>query len=173
GRGMQMNEGAKKATGDILLFLHADSKLPLDALKNIREVLKQTEFVGGAFRLKIDSPHLFLGFISWIANLRSVYLNLPYGDQGYFVRRKVFELLKGYGDMPLMEDVDFFRRLKKMGRVSLLRGAMLTSARRWDQHGVYRTSFRNLLILFFYFIGISPNRLTRWYYSEGNKYDCD
>ncbi|MFQ5598865.1 MAG: TIGR04283 family arsenosugar biosynthesis glycosyltransferase [Nitrospiria bacterium] len=165
GRGNQMNEGAKMATGDILLFLHADSKLPSGAINNVREVLKRAEFVGGAFRLKIDSSHFFLGFISWMANLRSTYLGLPYGDQGYFVRREVFERLKGYKAIALMEDVDFFRRLKKMGRVALLKKVVHTSARRWDQGGYYFTSFRNLLILFSYFFGISPNRLASWYRS--------
>ncbi len=158
-----MNAGAKAATGGILLFLHADSTLPPDALKKIGRALKPPDIVGGAFRLKIDSPHPFLRFVSWMANLRSRFMGLPYGDQAYFVRRTVFERLGGYREMALMEDLEFFQRLKRFGRVVLLKERVRTSPRRWARRGIYRTSFRNLAILFSYFVGVSPNRLAKWY----------
>ncbi|MFQ5597218.1 MAG: TIGR04283 family arsenosugar biosynthesis glycosyltransferase [Nitrospiria bacterium] len=163
GRGRQMNTGAKHATGDILLFLHADSRLPAAPLDRIRQALQQPDIVGGAFRLSIDSPHLFLRFVSWMANIRSCLMKLPYGDQGYFVRKHTFEAMGGYREISLMEDVDFFRRLKGMGRIVLLNEAVCTSARRWKRHGYLRTSFRNLLILSAYFMGVSPNKLAQWY----------
>lgn len=165
GRANQMNEGAKSATGSFLLFLHADSRLPPDGIEEVLNILKDSRFVGGAFRLTIDSSHPFLKFVAFMANLRSSGLKLPYGDQGYFVRKAVFERMRGYREIGLMEDVDFFRRLKKEGRVVLLKGEMTTSPRRWRKRGYFLNSLKNAVILFLYFFRISPGRLARWYYS--------
>jgi len=165
GRGRQMNEGAKRASGEIFIFLHADSYLPSEGIALVRHTMEDPEVVGGTFRLQIDSSHWFLKWITLTANLRSKYWGLPYGDQAYFVRRDVFERMGGYRSMALMEDIDFFRRLKKEGKIVLLNKAVLTSARRWQQKGLYLNSFRNVFFLCLYFLGISPNRLAKWYYA--------
>ncbi len=164
GRASQMNEGAKRAGGEILLFLHADSLLHPGALSAISDAFEDPSCVGGAFRLKIDSPRFFLKSIAAFVNVRSRWLNLPYGDQGYFVRREVFEKLGGFKNLPLMEDVDFIRRLKKAGRIVLLIEPMTTSARRWIKTGYFYTSLRNLALLILYFLGVTPEKLARWYH---------
>ena len=166
GRGSQMNEGARAATGEILLFLHADSTLPLpppDWVHEIQNAFLRKEIVGGAFRLSIDSPSLFLKWVSKMANVRSLLLGLPYGDQGIFVRREIFEQLGGFPNEPLMEDVMFIQRLKNRGKIVLLDCVIKTSARRWEKHPVW-TSLRNLLLLGLYFMGVSPSRLAKWYH---------
>jgi rSAM/selenodomain-associated transferase 2 len=162
-RARQMNTGAKRATGEIFLFLHVDSLLPEGAIDVITEGLRSPSVVGGAFRFRVDSERVFLRIIEKLANLRSQLLKLPYGDQGIFVRREVFERLGGYADLPLMEDVDFIRRLKREGEIVLLGEEMTTSPRRWFREGVYYTSLRNLILLSLYFGGVSPQRLAKWY----------
>jgi len=163
GRGRQMNAGAKEAKGEVLLFLHADTRLPAHALRPILKTMADREHVGGAFRLSIDSAHLILKMISFSANLRSRFLQLPYGDQGYFVRQTVFEAMGGYADLPLMEDVEFIGRLKHRGKITLLNTTVKTSARRWKRQGYAFTSLRNAMILCLYFLGMSPHRLAQWY----------
>jgi rSAM/selenodomain-associated transferase 2 len=164
GRAYQMNEGAQLASGEILIFLHADSYLPENGIALVRFAMKDPALAGGSFRLEIDSVHWFLKLVSTMANLRSKYCRLPYGDQAFFVRKEVFERMGGYRDIPLMEDVDFFRRLKKEGKTILLKEAVLTSARRWYKKGRYLNSFRNVIFLCLYFTGVSPKRLEKWYY---------
>jgi rSAM/selenodomain-associated transferase 2 len=163
GRGRQMNAGAKRATGEIFLFLHADSLLPGGAIDAVAEGLRSPAVVGGAFRFRVDSDRIFLRIIEKLANLRSRFLKLPYGDQGIFVRRRIFERLGGYADLPLMEDVDFIRRLKKEGEIVLLEDEITTSPRRWLHEGIYYTSLRNFVLLSLYFGGVSPQRLAKWY----------
>jgi len=166
GRARQMNAGAKRATGEIFLFLHADSLLPQGAIDAVAEGLRSSAVVGGAFRFRVDSERIFLRMVERLANLRSRLLKLPYGDQGIFVRREVFDRLGGYADLPLMEDVDFIRRLKKKGEIVLLQPAIVTSPRRWLKEGIYYTTLRNLILLGLYFTGVSPRRLARWYRFE-------
>lgn len=166
GRARQMNAGAKQATGEIFLFFHADSLLPEGAIDAISEVIGSPGVVGGAFRFRIDSDIFFLKTIEKLANLRSRVFKLPYGDQGLFVRREVFERLGGYADLPLMEDVDFIWRLKKEGKVVLVKEEITTSPRRWFQEGIYYTSLRNFFLLTLYLGGVSPRRLARWYRSD-------
>lgn len=169
GRARQMNAGAKRATGEILLFLHADSLLPAGAIDAVAEAMRSPRVGGGAFRLKIDSGHFFLKIVERLVHLRSRLFDLPYGDQGIFVRREIFERLGGYADLPLMEDVDFIRRLKRAGRMVLLEAAITTSPRRWLREGVYYASFRNLILLSLYFMGVHPRRLAHWYRSGGEE----
>jgi rSAM/selenodomain-associated transferase 2 len=164
GRALQMNGGAKRATGEILLFLHADSFLHPDALGAILTALKDASVVGGAFRLKIDSPNLFFRVIAGFVNARSLHFGLPYGDQGYFVRRDIFEKLGGFKNLPLMEDVDFIRRLKKEGRIVLLNEAVTTSPRRWTEEGYLYTTLRNFTLVALYFLGVHPEKLAQWYH---------
>lgn len=163
GRGRQMNAGVKRTTGEILLFLHADSTLSQKGIDSIFEVMEDPVVVGGAFRLKIDSSSSFLKGVAWAANLRSHYLGLPYGDQGIFVRRETFQRLTGYAELPLMEDVDFIRRLRKLGHLVILEEAVLTSPRRWNQEGSVFATLRNLALLALYLLGIPPRRLAKWY----------
>lgn len=163
GRAHQMNAGARAATGDGLLFLHADTRLPPAALETVRRTLADPAVAGGAFRLRIESPDLRLKLIAGVANLRSRLLGLPYGDQAIFVRRTLFETIGGYAPWPLMEDVDLIRRLHHAGRVVLLPEAVTTSARRWEQEGVAWTTLRNGLLLSGFWIGISPRQLAKWY----------
>jgi len=163
GRGNQMNEGAKVSTSDILLFLHADSTFPPDGFSEISNALQETGLVGGAFRLKINTNSLYLKLIAMMANIRSFLFGLPYGDQGIFVRRAVFNKMGGYRDFPLMEDVDFILRLKREGSMTLLHQAVTTSARRWNKQGVVFTSLRNVILLILYFMGVSPKQLVKWY----------
>ena len=99
-----------------------------------------------------------------MANRRSRWWGLPYGDQGLFVRKDVFEKMGGYADLPLMEDVDFIRRLKKEGRVAFLEEEIITSARRWEQEGILYTTLRNLFLLGLYFLGVPPRRFSKWYH---------
>jgi rSAM/selenodomain-associated transferase 2 len=164
GRALQMNGGAKRATGEILLFLHADSFLHPDAVGAILTSLKDASVVGGAFRLKIDSSSLFLRVVAGLVNARSLHFSLPYGDQGYFVRRDVFEKLGGFKNLPLMEDVDFIRRLKKEGRIVLLNEAMTTSPRRWVDEGYLYATLRNFTLVVLYFLGVHPEKLAQWYH---------
>ncbi len=166
GRASQMNAGAKEATGNILLFLHADTQLPPNGIALVLQILKNKNIFGGAFRLHIDSRHPFMLWVTWLANLRSFYWALPYGDQAIFVRRAIFEKLGGYPRLPLMEDVAFVRRLKDTGRMLLLKEAVTTSARRWQRQGYFLNSFKNMLILLFYFCGVPPQRLATWYYAK-------
>lgn len=165
GRGNQMNAGAKIATGELLLFLHADSILPSSPIPWFDEMAKALDdprVVGGAFRLKIDSPSLTLKFISMMANLRSAIWGLPYGDQGIFVRTDIFRKMEGFKDWPLMEDVELIQRLKRLGKIVLLKETIQTSARKWKRGGVV-VSVRNGILLLLYFIGVCPTRLARWY----------
>ena len=163
GRGRQMNVGARHAKGEILLFLHADSILRPMAFSRILNALKDPEVIGGAFRLGIDTRKFLLRVVAIFANWRTAITRIPYGDQGIFVRRNVFEQLGGYPDQPLMEDLEFSRRLKRQGRLVLLPDRILTSSRRWDQEGIFYTTFRNQMLVFLYFLGVSPERLVRWY----------
>ncbi len=163
GRASQMNYGAALAKGEILLFLHADSILTPDAFKQLKELLIEPACVGGAFSLQIDSQRLLLKVISNVVNLRSRFLGLVYGDQGIFVRRKQFEELKGFLNIPIMEDLEFYKRLKALGKTVLLNGRILTSSRRWEREGILYTTLRNWVLLIMYYLGISTKRLERLY----------
>lgn len=163
GRGCQMNSGASKASGEILLFLHADTGLPDGWVGKITAAMADERVVGGAFSLSIDSDKLSHKIIAAAANLRSRFLGLPYGDQGIFVRRTVFEKIGGFKDIPIMEDVELMRRLKRTGKIVLLKDKVTTSARRWEKEGAVYTTLRNWILLSLYFLGVRPERLYRVY----------
>lgn len=163
GRARQMNAGARAAGGDVLLFLHADSHLAADAFDAISQALEDPTVAGGAFKLAIDSTRRSLCIVAAVANWRSRLTGIPYGDQGIFVRRTVFEKLGGYPDLPIMEDLEFSRRLKRTGKVALLSGPIMTSSRRWDRGGVWYTTLQNQIFVLAYFMGVSPKRLAQWY----------
>jgi rSAM/selenodomain-associated transferase 2 len=174
GRGLQMNAGASCAKGRILLFLHADTGLQ-DGWA--REVISSTEglvsggtFVsGGAFTFKIDNPKVKYRLVEQWVKCRCSVFKLPYGDQGIFIRRDIFDRIGGYCDIPLMEDVDLVDRMKKIGKIVILRQKALTSDRRWTKRGVIHTSLLNQLITVLYRLGFSPHRLARLYYRKTAK----
>jgi rSAM/selenodomain-associated transferase 2 len=164
GRACQMNTGAAIARGKILIFLHADTKLPPDALKKIDEVFENKELVAGAFDLAIDSDKLILRYIAARARLRSRLNRIPYGDQAIFIRRAYFEKIGRFTEMPLMEDIDLMRRIKKDGqRIYILKDRVTTSARRWEKQGAIRTTLINQLLVSLYYLGVSPKKLAAYY----------
>ena len=163
GRASGLNAGASVATGDVLLFLHADTWLPRRALSAVRAALEDPAVVGGRFRLTFDltSPWLRLTQ-SWI-NARDALLGGYTGDQAIFVRRETFERMRGFAPLPLMEDLDFARRLGRAGKVVRLREAVVTSARRWQRLGAVRTNLRMIALRWLYYLGVPPAALAPHY----------
>ena len=162
-RAVQMNAGAKEAQGDILLFLHADSRLPQNWGSMVRDALAEPGTAAGAFKLVIEGNVRGLRIIERLTNLRSRRLQLPYGDQGIFVTADLFRRIGGYSDLPIMEDFELIRRLRKFGRIVIAPAAVVTSARRWRDLGIWKTTLINQAMILGYLIGISPARLARWY----------
>ena len=119
--------------------------------------------IAGAFRLQIDGAGRWLRLIERVANLRARYLHMPYGDQAVFLRRETFESLGGFADLPIMEDYELSRRLRRRGRIELADASAVTSARRWQTLGPWRTTWINQMIVLGYHLGVSPERLARWY----------
>ncbi len=163
GRAVQMNAGAASATGEVLLFLHADTRLPPTAFDDVVHALADPGTVGGRFDVRLDRAGAVYRLIETLMNARSRATRIATGDQAIFVRRRVFEELGGYAPIPLMEDVEFSRRLKRRGRVACLRTQVVTSARRWEQAGPWRTILRMWWLRALYAAGVSPHRLARAY----------
>lgn len=163
GRARQMNEGAKASRGEILLFLHADTQLPDDAKTIIDTTLADRQMVGGRFDVQFDRPSMWGTIISRMMNWRSRLSGLATGDQALFVRSSIFEQMGGFADMPLMEDIEFSRRLKRKGATAALTATVTTSFRRWEQQGPLRTILRMWVLRFLYWVGVSPHTLSRWY----------
>ena len=160
-----MNAGAAVARGEILMFLHADTKLPDGALEKISRALEDQNYVGGAFDLRIDSDRLFLKYIATRASLRSRWNRIPYGDQAIFIRKKYFDQIGGYKEIPLMEDVDLMRRIKKDGKqIVIFPDKVRTSARRWESEGALYTTLRNQILVRLFYLGVSPHRLAKYYW---------
>ena len=162
-RADQMNLGARHATGDILLFLHADTFLLAGALEEIQRRIIGDGAVGGAFDVNIDSPRRFCKFIAKLSSQRARALKLPYGDQGMFVWRQVFEALGGFPKIPIMEDIALGRRLRRAGRMTFIRSGLVTSGRRWDTNGIVKTTLVNWWVTVLYFLRVPPSRLRRTY----------
>lgn len=165
-RACQMNGGAKNAMGDILLFLHADTLLPADFDTMIRTALQQPQIVAGAFSLRINAPQAGLRLVEWGVKLRSKYLQMPYGDQGIFLTVDKFKDVGGFPELPIMEDFELIRYLKKIGKITFVPVAVITSPRRWLKKGVLQTTLINQLVIIAYFLGVSPQRLRSWYRGE-------
>jgi rSAM/selenodomain-associated transferase 2 len=164
GRGTQLNAGAREATGEILFFLHADTRLPPNALNAIGQTLQSGDYVAGAFDLGIDSHRLAFRVIEKIACWRSRLTRIPYGDQTIFIRRDYFRSMGGFQDIPIMEDVDLMRRIKKKGgKIHILRDRVKTSARRWEKEGILYGTLRNWLLVSLFCSGVKPERLARFY----------
>ena len=163
GRALQMNDGADEATGDILLFLHADSRIEPESYRKMQQCMQNPKWIGGAFTLCIESGKWSLKLIALLANIRSKYFGLAYGDQGFFVRKEVFKDMNGFSPLPICEDLDFYHRLRKKGPVILLKEKAHTSPRRWIKEGILFTTARNTLIAVLFGLGFPPHMLTKWY----------
>ncbi len=164
GRGRQLNRAAGAASGEILVFLHADTNLPSDALNRIGETLRDRTLAGGAFDLAIDSPRSVFRLVERVASIRTRLTRIPYGDQAIFLRRAWFDSLGGFRDLSIMEDVDLMRRLKQAnGRIAILPERAVTSARRWEREGVLFTTLRNWCLVTLFLCGVNAGQLARWY----------
>jgi rSAM/selenodomain-associated transferase 2 len=163
GRAQQMNRGAHAAQGEVLLFLHADTRLPVSALADIRTATADPRCVGGRFDVCLDRDEWTFRLIGTLINLRSRLTKGATGDQAIFVRRTVFEELGGFPDLPLMEDIALSRLLKRQGRVACLHSQVITSARRWERDGIWRTVLKMWVFRLLFLAGVSPTRLKRFY----------
>jgi rSAM/selenodomain-associated transferase 2 len=164
GRAVQMNHGARATGGDTLLFLHADTRLPDGAARAIEQALAEPGVVGGRFDVRFDNDRPLFQIIAWFMNTRSRASGICTGDQAIFVRRADFEAIGGYPDIPLMEDIELSRRLKRRGTLCALRLRVTTSARKWEREGPLRTIGLMWALRFLHFCGVAPARLHRWYY---------
>ncbi len=162
GRATQMNEGAQDCHADVLLFLHADTRLPGNADRLVFRALKAGHF-WGRFDVRIDGAHPMLRVVERLMNLRSRLTGIATGDQAMFIRRDAFQRLGGFADLPLMEDIELSRRLKKVGPPACVKAIVATSARRWEQHGVWRTMVLMWGLRLAYFLGASPHALALRY----------
>lgn len=163
GRAEQMNAGADLASGEVLLFLHADTVLPRDACALVVDALGDPRVIGGAFGYSAgDGTDLLDRFISTVGQFRYTVFRLPYGDQAIFVRRTVFEDLGGFPELPVMEDYEFALRLKRLGLVARVPAAIRTSTRGWREHGLLARTARDMATIAGYRLGIDPERLARW-----------
>jgi uncharacterized protein len=163
GRALQQNRGAAEAKGRVLLFLHADTALPKDYVAQVFETLMDRRVVLGAFRFKTDLEQPLMRGIEFTTNIRSRCLRLPYGDQALFVRKAGFEAAGGFPEIPIAEDLFFVRLVSKRGRIAIAPAHATTSARRWKERGVLRTTLINQLILAGLALGIPPKTLARLY----------
>ncbi len=162
GRAAQLNAGAAAARADVLWFVHADCRAPAGAPDAIRRALADPRVVGGAFRFALDGRGAALRLLELGVRVRCALLRLPYGDQGLFVRRAVFETMGGFPGIPLFEDVRLVRALKRRGRLALLPLCLPTSPRRWRRDGVAGTTARHLALAVLERVGVPPERLAVW-----------
>ena len=163
GRAAQMNLGAARTGSEILLFLHADTRLPDSAFADIRTALLDANCVGGRFDVRLDSDRPLHRLIGAMISLRSRVSQVGTGDQAIFIRRAVFDRLGGYPEIPLMEDIALSRAMKRAGKVACLRSCVITSARRWQIEGVGRTILKMWTLKSLYLLGVPPARLKRFY----------
>ncbi|HSQ84957.1 MAG TPA: TIGR04283 family arsenosugar biosynthesis glycosyltransferase [Desulfobacterales bacterium] len=162
-RSKQMNQGADSASKNILLFLHADTILPENFDCYVLGALEQSGVVAGSFKLCIDSPVPSLKFVERIANWRSRYLKMPYGDQAIFMFSNIFHQVGGFSNIPIMEDFELIRRFQRIGEVMTLPVPVVTSPRRWLKHGILKITLINQMIVLLYFLGITPDTIFRLY----------
>jgi rSAM/selenodomain-associated transferase 2 len=157
-----MNAGARRATADLLLFLHADTHLPPDFAAIVIEACSSA-VIGGRFDVELQPSSFLLWLTGELINRRSRLTRVATGDQAIFIRREVFEKLGGYAEIPLMEDLDLSRRMKRTGEIACLRARVTTSSRRWRQDGTIRTILLMWTLRALYYAGVSPLRLHSFY----------
>lgn len=167
GRATQMNIGAALATEDILLFLHADTQLPNDAIDDIIRAMTHAEW--GRFDVRLDSPNLMLEIVSRMMNGRSRLTGIATGDQAIFIKSSLFKRIGGYAQQPLMEDIELCKRLKSMAKPACLTSKVITSARRWQLHGTWRTIWLMWHLRFDYWRGVSADNIKQRYYKSEHK----
>ena len=164
GRARQMNRGASLAQGEVLLFLHADTLLPRQALTRIADAQTDPRFVAGAFALGFDTKKSIFRITEHYAALRTRFTSIPFGDQAIFVGRAYFEKIGGYAEIPLMEDVELMGRIRKRGdRICIIPEKVRTSVRRYEREGILYCTVRNWMLQVCYSAGISPEKLVKWY----------
>jgi rSAM/selenodomain-associated transferase 2 len=163
GRSAQMNAGAEKASGDVLLFLHADTRLPRHADHVVLHGLERSGRVWGRFDIKINGRHPLLFVVGWLMNVRSRLTGIATGDQAIFVKREAFREVGGFPAIELMEDIALSKRLKRLSRPLCTREVVITSGRRWDEHGLFNTIILMWRLRLGYFFGADPAELARRY----------
>jgi rSAM/selenodomain-associated transferase 2 len=161
GRGYQMNSGASTASGDILLFLHADTMLPPGGLSMVSEALKQRDVAAGSFTISFDYQYSFLRVYALFSRINHIFFT--YGDQVFFMKRHIFSQIGGFAEIPFMEDVEIQRRLRKLGRFRKIQNPVVTSARRFKANGIIRQQLINAALVLLYHAGIAPEKLIRYY----------
>ena len=163
GRARQMNAGASKAAAEVLLFLHADTRLPHNAPDLVEAALRKSGAIWGRFDVCIEGKARGLRMVAALMNRRSRLTGIATGDQAILVTRSAFDAVGGYPDQPLMEDIEFSASLRRLGRPACLRECVVTSGRRWERHGVWRTILLMWRLRALYWLGVSPQRLARSY----------
>ncbi|MYB55996.1 MAG: glycosyltransferase [Gemmatimonadetes bacterium] len=163
GRALQMNAGVERATGDVFLFLHADTFLPSDGLMLIRDSLRVFGVVGGRFRLGLSEETIGFRLVAFFSTLRSRYLGITYGDQGIYVRRETFNAVGGFPPLQLFEDSEFCARVARIGKFVMLNARVCSSTRRWRKWGFVRTVVEMWVLRLLYACSVSDVTLSRWY----------
>lgn len=163
GRAAQMNFGSAKASGDVLLFVHADTLLPGGFVDSVQAALERRGVIAGAFHLQPEDPRFAMRWIAWWANRRARWFGMPYGDQGLFLRKDTFRELGGFRDLPIMEDFEIIRRLRRRGRIAIVPATVVTSTRRWRRVGPWRTVLYNQLAVAAYLLGVPAEHIARAY----------
>ncbi len=162
GRALQMNSGAEIASGEVLLFLHADTFLPDDALAVIA-ALSAEENIWGRFDVRLSSRRFVFRLIETLMNLRSCVTSIATGDQAMFIKKNLFQRVGGFPEIALMEDIEISRRLKKIVKPVCLKQKVITSSRRWENNGVVATVLLMWKLRLYYFFGMSPEKLKQLY----------
>ena len=166
GRARQMNYGAALASGEILLFLHADTLLPANGLARVKAAMADNCYAAGAFDLGIQAELRIFRITEKYVAFRTRLTKVPYGDQAIFVRRGYFDKIGGYKEIPLMEDAEMMRRIRNRGdKIFIIPEQVMTSARRWEKEGILYCTLRNWVLRLSYAFGVPPERLVKWYRS--------
>ncbi|MDQ6993159.1 MAG: TIGR04283 family arsenosugar biosynthesis glycosyltransferase [Mariprofundus sp.] len=163
GRSNQMNAGAALCQSDVLLFVHSDTVVDVTCLQAIKEVMQQPKIAGGRFDVRLSGAHSAFRMIAWFINQRSRLTGISTGDQCQFVRRSLFVQMGGFPVQSLMEDLEFSKRLKRLGKIASLKQKVMTSSRRWEKHGIRKTIILMWRLRWLYFWGVSSDRLATIY----------
>ena len=159
GRGIQMNSAAKDASGDILLFLHADTRILVGSLQLIENAVHNENFVGGCLTQEIDKKGIIYRLIESEGNLRARISKIFYGDQGIFVKKDVFFKINGFPETPIMEDVLFTKKIRNLGKTAIFPDKIFVSPRRWEKKGILKTAFIYSSINILFHMGVSLERI--------------